>query len=243
MMLLNTALVFFQQPVNLTILIVGWTFALLSFLYWKEKQKTALLYAHVFFLLVPLLHFAITVPCNLSLLQGLKTLCSVSITQFVIYLIPAGLVGALLVGTVVVPWAYRKAYRAREVRDAKLERAARKAGVRKPRVFVLDTAKPLAFSHGRNVFVSVGMHEILDKKECEAVLLHELGHIRNRASLSKLSAWIARLVSPLAFFSPMGAHIAREERSADAFAARVQGTRKHVRSAKKKVDEFLRCPV
>lgn len=239
MSLFNTIAVFFSQPIHLTVLIVSWTLALVAFLYWKERHRSSLLYAHLFFALMPLFYFAVAVPCNISLIQGLLALCSVTITKLLIYLIPAGIVGALLSGSYVVPLVYKKCYNAKEINNKKISRMAGQAGISQPKIFVLDTAKPIAFSHGKSIFVSVGMHELLSQKETEAVLLHELGHIKNRSSAKKFSALLARLVSPLAFFYPLGRHIAREEKRADDFAVRAQKTRQHLRSAKTKVAEFF----
>ena len=62
------------------------------------------------------------------------------------------------------------------------------ARIPKPRVYVVDSESPNAFATGRDpshaaVAVTSGIMRILNRDELEAVLSHELGHIRNRDTL------------------------------------------------------------
>src|SRR5919201_1872216 len=62
---------------------------------------------------------------------------------------------------------------------------ARASGLPTPRVAVIHSDAPNAFATGRNaqhgvVAVTTGILRLLDQRELEAVLAHELGHIRNR---------------------------------------------------------------
>lgn len=57
-------------------------------------------------------------------------------------------------------------------------------GMPMPRVFVIDDPAPNAFATGRNpqhamVAVTTGLLEIMDRRETEAVLAHEISHVRN----------------------------------------------------------------
>lgn len=239
-MLFETIVSFFASPPHLTVLIAFWTLAVVFFLYWHRRHRAGYLYAHLFFLLVPLLDFAIAVPCQMPFVQGLLTLCSVVWTRFVIYLIPLALISAVLLGFFIMPRFYKKMYRARQLQDKKLNSIAGKANVLDVCFWVLDTSRPLAFSFGKHVLLSIGLLELLNRKEQEAVVLHELCHVRNHSSASKFSVLLARWFSPLAFFASVSACVSAEEKSADEFAAGIQGTVRHLNSAKRKIEQFHR---
>lgn len=83
-------------------------------------------------------------------------------------------------------------------------RLARRFGLPKPRVAVVEADAPNAFATGRNaanglVAVTTGILRILDRRELEAVLAHELGHIRNRDVLvGTVAATVAGAVTMVA---------------------------------------------
>lgn len=83
-------------------------------------------------------------------------------------------------------------------------RLAQKFGLPKPRVAVVESDAPNAFATGRNarhglVAVTTGILRVLDRRELEAVVAHELGHIRNRDVLvSTVAATIAGAVTLIA---------------------------------------------
>jgi heat shock protein HtpX len=100
---------------------------------------------------------------------------------------------------------------AREVSEAEapelhamVARIARASGLPKPRVAIVEADAPNAFATGRNpahgvVAVTTGIMRILDRRELEAVLTHELGHIRNRDILvSTVAATIAGAITMVA---------------------------------------------
>ena len=65
---------------------------------------------------------------------------------------------------------------------------SRKAGLPLPKIYMVDEMAPNAFATGRNhensvVAVTKGLIQVLDKKELEGVLAHELSHIKNRDML------------------------------------------------------------
>ncbi|AKQ64951.1 Peptidase M48, Ste24p precursor [Myxococcus hansupus] len=82
-----------------------------------------------------------------------------------------------------------------------VERLAARAGMPKPKVYILPTAAPNAFATGRNpshaaIAVTAGILDILDRRELEGVLAHELGHVRNRDTLiGTVAATLAGIIS------------------------------------------------
>src|SRR5574340_1675536 len=87
-----------------------------------------------------------------------------------------------------------------QVYDA-VERLTRKAGLPMPRLYVIPSETPNAFATGRNpshaaVAVTEGILRILDARQLEGVLAHELSHVRNRDILiATIAAAVAGLVS------------------------------------------------
>lgn len=73
-----------------------------------------------------------------------------------------------------------------------------------PRVYIIPEDAPNAFATGRNprhgvVAVTEGLLRVLDRNEVEAVIAHELGHIRNRDTLiMAVAATFAGALSMLA---------------------------------------------
>lgn len=103
----------------------------------------------------------------------------------------------------------------------------------------LDDARPIAFSVSLQkplIFLSVGLCELLNRKEIEAVLLHELSHIKHRHSSLRQTFLALRFLSPIAAFSP--ALLNREEREADNDVARMQHTMRHIFRARDKINHF-----
>jgi heat shock protein HtpX len=85
-----------------------------------------------------------------------------------------------------------------------VERLAARGGIPKPAVYLIPSRTPNAFATGRNpehaaVAVTAGIMDILDRRELEGVLAHELSHVRNRDTLiSTIAATIAGAISGLA---------------------------------------------
>lgn len=76
------------------------------------------------------------------------------------------------------------------------------ADLPKPRVAVVDSPMPNAFATGRNpnnavVAVTTGIRRQLNRSELEAVLAHELSHVKNR---DVMVMTIASFLSTIAFF-------------------------------------------
>jgi heat shock protein HtpX len=94
-----------------------------------------------------------------------------------------------------------------------VRRLAQKAGLPMPKVYIIPERVPNAFATGRNpshaaVAVTEGLLDLLNEEEIEAVLAHELSHIRHydiligtiAATIAGAIAWIANIMQFGAFF-------------------------------------------
>ncbi|MBI2865308.1 MAG: zinc metalloprotease HtpX [Chloroflexi bacterium] len=103
-----------------------------------------------------------------------------------------------------------------------VERLVTLADLPKPRVAIVDTSVPNAFATGRNpknavVAVTSGLLNRLNTSELEAVLAHELSHVKNRdvmvITLASFFGTIAQFIMRSALFSGMyGGHRGRRDR-------------------------------
>jgi heat shock protein HtpX len=93
---------------------------------------------------------------------------------------------------------------------ALVERLSRRAGIPMPRLYVLPSGAANAFATGRNpahaaVAVTDGILQILSERELEAVLAHELSHVKNRDVLiGTVAAGIAGLISAVGYAMQFG---------------------------------------
>jgi len=132
--------------------------------------------------------------------------------------------------------------------DSTVARLAAKAGVTKPKLYVIADGFPRAFSAGRgprssSLAISTGLLGALPPAELDAVVAHELAHVRSRdvlvqtfavsfavtlVELSRIGGWLERtLLFVLAPVASAFVHLLlspRREFAADAFAARLCGT-------------------
>ncbi len=85
-----------------------------------------------------------------------------------------------------------------------VEDLATRAGLPRPRLYLMPGDTPNAFATGRNpehaaVAVTQGLLRLLDREQLEGVLAHELAHIKNRDILiSSIAAVMAGAISYLA---------------------------------------------
>jgi heat shock protein HtpX len=84
---------------------------------------------------------------------------------------------------------------------------ARRAGLPRPRVYVIDQDQPNAFATGRDpehaaVAATRGLLQMLNRREIRGVMAHELGHVKNHDTLTMtITATLAGAISALANFA------------------------------------------
>jgi heat shock protein HtpX len=100
-----------------------------------------------------------------------------------------------------------------------VERIATNAHIPAPKVYMIPTESPNAFATGRDpghssIAVTEGLMEILNGEEVEAVLSHELGHVKNRDVLiTTIAAVMASVITMIAHFGMYMGGSDREERN------------------------------
>src|SRR5574341_375220 len=226
----DSAIAFATDPGKMLVVVVSVLFGIAALLAWKRYNKPWLLYAHLLFVLSPLFYFALSINCSLNLMNGLLSWCTALLTKFVIYILPFVMAGTFVAGYFLLPYFYERLSRPFSMRA--FSKLCRATGIQ-AKLYLIDKARPVAFTLSDKIFISVGMFELLTRKELEAVLLHELYHVKLRVSWGKFSAGFVRVFSPIAWFS--SSSVENEEKCADAFAAKMQKSGKYVNSAKKKV--------
>ena len=97
-----------------------------------------------------------------------------------------------------------------------VEKVAAKAGIPKPKIYLVPQNQPNAFATGRNpehgaICFTYGILQILDKDELEGVIAHEMSHIKNRdilittivATIAVAITLIGRFAYYLGFLIPV----------------------------------------
>jgi heat shock protein HtpX len=157
---------------------------------WKNQLKTVVLLGALSALLIGLgSYFA---PGSVWLFAGIAALMNVGAYFFSDRLVLA-VSRARELSPAELPWLHQTV----------AELAAR-AGIPKPRVYLIPEVQPNAFATGRNpqhgvVAVTHGILELLDRRELRGVIAHEMAHIRNRDILvASVAATIAAAVTSIA---------------------------------------------
>jgi heat shock protein HtpX len=91
-----------------------------------------------------------------------------------------------------------------------IERLSEKAGIPTPALYIVPDPQPNAFATGRNperavVAVNQGLLDLLDERELEGVVAHELAHVKHRDTLTMaIVATLAGAVMTLASIARWG---------------------------------------
>lgn len=235
---------FFFDPVKLVIFIAS----ILTAVYFLNKvrktkeinKKLKFIYAHIFFLVSPVVFFIFFNGC-----ESIYARCNKP--GVILGIIAISAVTSLLFVLMIAPFFILKYYKNKSisVQNKKIinlvDTYSKKLEIKEPRVFILDSAKPRAFSFTyffNAIFLSVGLIEILKFNELKAVILHELSHIKQRSPLLKFSSLVLRMLSPLAGFSSLKRDIDLHETEADKFVVKAQNTEKYLLNAKNKIRNY-----
>lgn len=242
----DCTLAFFQSPLKLGIVIASILISLISLVILRAKsnlsmnKKIALIYIHIFGLIFPIFFYIFFNGCS-----ALFSSCGTGKATF--YLVIATGITAAVIGAILAPLLFLRSHRknSQEIKSGfaaeMIEEKSGELGIRKPKLYLLKTPKPVAFSFSMAepvIFISAGMADILSKKEVEAVLLHELSHIKNSSSKLKLPASLMKILSPASHVASFRRVISAEEKEADIFAIKAQGTAVHINSVKEKLSEY-----
>lgn len=208
------------------------------------KKKIALIYGHLTSLFFPLVIMGTTAVCGFFCLP-----CGSDMLILTLYALPSTLLVSTIAGFILIPSYYLYSSRGNEIKSGYfksfIKSSSRKLGIKEPKFYVLNKAEPVAFSFKNlmsGVFVSAGMFDVLRKKELEAVILHELAHIKLQSSIFKMSAFLMKF-SPFSLMKSFTGDFEEEELKADEFVVKKQGTDKYILSAKNKTSEWKGKPM
>ena len=233
-MIFETLKIITAHPAFMLAIITFALFSVLTFAVWAKKNTLWLLYAHLFFVLTPLFMLAIKIKCEPGLINYWVSFCTMVFVKFIIYAIPFLLIMTFAIGYILIPAFYSNKSKKYDYKPFKKLSETLKIPAS---IHLMDSAKPTAFTIGRKIFISIGMFEILSRKEIDAVMLHELSHVKQHSSLNKFSECVIKLFSPIAWFANCKT-IQHEELLADNFARQIQNTSRFLNSAKKKIKNF-----
>ena len=203
----------------------------------NSKRKIHFLAAHIILLFFPFVFSAVFWRCMIPIFN-----CS---PKLLMVFGPIVCTIAIALGFMLLPYIYRLSNENRLTKNVFIKNfiaeQSRKLGINEPEVYSVNEIKPVAYSITNlkpAIFISVGLSELLTRKEMESVLLHELHHHKSKASLWKFSGNALKLFTPLATFTCVCEPMKQEEIDADDYAISIQGTSKHIDSAKRKIGNF-----
>ena len=201
------------------------------------KRKIYFLAAHIILLFFPFVFSAVFWRCMTPIFN-----CS---PKLLIVFGPIIGIIAVAFGFIVLPYVYRWSNENQKVQNGPVKDfvacQSRKLEINEPEVYSINNIGPVAYSMTNikpAIFISVGLFELLSRREIEAVLLHEMYHHKTKASFWKFSGNALRMFTPLAAFSCASEPTCKEENNADDYAVLVQKTNRHLMSAKRKIGNF-----
>jgi heat shock protein HtpX len=132
---------------------------------------------------------------TLAIIIGLSTLFFTAVLWWIgvdLILMPIFVIAFSFIQWLIAPYLIDAMYRVREVSQSEkpklhkmIENLSQKSGIKKPRVMVANMPIPNAFAYGSpiagtRVAVTSELLNTLDEEEVEAVVGHELGHLKHR---------------------------------------------------------------
>ncbi len=229
---------FAADPVKLGAFLISlWLAAALYFAVGVEKnlaRKTLLMKLNFFVAAFPFSLLALSLGCSVAQLG-----CAVVLTQVLLLAVPLALVVALVLIRILMPRLQCAGCRSLHKSHALSRFAVREAKLLglplAPKVFLLERQAPVAYcvEDGSVIVVSVGVLELLSRREQEAVVLHELHHLASNGPSFKALSAVYRFFLPFSSRS-FSKDIDLVEIRADDYAASRQGTRRFLNSARGK---------
>ncbi len=212
---------------------------LLKKINFSTKTKIGLIYSHILALLFPLVFLTTNSGCAMSCAS-----CYTNIYHLLSLAIPSTMILGTIAGFFIIPAIFIYHNRKSQIVSGKVYEfvkvSSKKMKIRQPKIYTINRQDPLAFSFRSfksAVFLSVGLSDILKWKELQAVILHELAHIKQKSSALKLSNFFLRIFSPISLLLRFH-HNNKEEEKADRLAIKIQKTGEHIKSARKKILEY-----
>ncbi len=179
-----------------------------------------------------LLKLRLSVIGTLAVIIGLSTLFFTVILSLIgvnLILLPFFVVAFSIIQWLIAPYLIDAMYRVKEVSRSEnpklysmVERLSQKSGLKMPRVMIANIPVPNAFAYGSpiagsRVAVTSELLKTLEEEEVEAVIGHELGHLKHRDVQVMMFVSILPAILTMFWSSMFGSR--RDERGGSAAAA------------------------
>lgn len=226
--------------------IISFSLAIISLLMMRlnlsTNKKIFLIYSHIVFLMFPIILYATHTTCGYFCFS-----CYSNPLRLALLALPTTMIASMLISSFTIPLVLIKTNNSRKLEfpwiRSFIEKYSKSLQIKSPKAYVIDKPDPSAFSFKTfksAIFLSVGMLELFTKKEIEAVVLHELVHIKRSSSLLKLSHSILKIFSPFSIFYMFNHNCSKEEKLADKLTVQIQKSDKYLLSAKQKLRDYYK---